>query len=71
MGIAHADGRLYVVDEYDDNVYVYTTSGVREEDREFDLVADNDSPEGATYARDRFYVVDGGSDRVFVYWGKE
>ena len=63
-GIAHVNGRLYVVDESDNKVYAYTESGQRDAATDFDLDPDNSHPSGITYANGRFYVVDdpSGSD---------
>ena len=61
-GIAHAAGRLYVVDWSDERVYVYGTDGRRESALDFDLDVDfTTSPDGVTYADGRLYVVNGGT----------
>ena len=54
-----------MVDNEDDQVYVYTSSGQRDEDADFNLT--NTDPFGATYANNLFYVVDNGDDQVYAY----
>ena len=56
------------MDDQDDKVYAYMSSGQRDATSDFDLSSDkrNRSPMGITYANDRFYVVDIGG-RVHAY----
>ena len=67
VGIAHANDVLYVLDETDDKVYAYTTSGTRDADSDFDLDSANGSPSGVAFANDRFRVVDSTDDKVYAY----
>ena len=67
LGIAYANGSLFVVDAWTERVYAYRTSGERDPDAEFDLHPDNDSPRGIAYGKDRFYVADIGDNKVYVY----
>ena len=55
--IAYANGRLYVVDDFDDKVYAYSVSGERDPGGDFYLDPNNQSPCCITYAEGRFYVV--------------
>ena len=66
-GIAHADGRFYVVDTIDDKVYVYGESGQYEATADFDLHDDNDHAEGIAYANGRLYVLDWHDRKVYAY----
>ncbi len=66
-GIAHANGRFYVVDRGDDKVYAYRTNGQRDDGADFDLAGDNSSPHGIAHANGRFYVVDNSDDKVYAY----
>ena len=67
VGMTYANNRFYIVDEYDDKVYVYTSSGQSDSDSDFDLDPGNTHPMGMTYANNRFYVVDYYDDKVYVY----
>ena len=66
-GIAHAGGRLLVVDRADDKVYAYSTTGQRDAAADFDLAAGNDGPAGIARAGDRLLVVDSLDDKVYAY----
>ena len=67
-GIAHANGRFYVVDFTDDKVYVYATNGQRDAAADFDLDGDNGNPFDIAHANGRFYVVDNiDDDKVYAY----
>ncbi len=66
-GIAFANGRLHVPDEWDDKVFAYTASGQRDAAADFDLDPDNDGPRGIAFANGRFHVVDFFRRDVFVY----
>ena len=66
-GITYANNRFYVVDYWDERVYVYMMSGQRDTGADFDLDSDNGYPSGITYANNRFYVVDRTDERVYVY----
>ena len=66
-GLAHANDMLFVVDDFDDKVYAYTTSGGRDADADFDLDDANGSPSGIVFANDRFLVVDSLDDKVYAY----
>ena len=75
-GITFANGRLYVVDAYDDKVYAYTASGGRDPGADFGLDPANDAAHGITFANNRFYVVDDvdharhvddANDKVYAY----
>ena len=69
QGITFANGRFYVVDQSDDKVYAYQSSGQRDSASDFDLdsVSFNRFPEGITFANDRFYVIDITADKVYAY----
>ena len=67
LGIAHADGTLFVADARTRKVYAYSTVAERLTDAEFDLHADNFSPRGIAHGNDRFHVVDIFDDKVYVY----
>lgn len=69
-GIAYANGRVYVLDRFDDTVFAYQASGQRDATVEFDLHDDNADPSEIAYANDRFYVVDdpsGPEANVYAY----
>ena len=67
-GIAYANDRLYVLDDFDDRIYAYNaTSSQQEPLAEFDLDADNGDPRAMAYADGSFYVVDGTEDKVYAY----
>ena len=66
-GIVAANGLLYVLDDVDDKVYAYTTSGTRDADSDFDLDSANGSPSGVAFANDRLRVVDSTDDKVYAY----
>ena len=63
------NNRLYVVDEKDDKVYAYTSSGEREQAADFRLDSNNNDPSGITYGNNQFYVVDKepNRERIYVY----
>ena len=67
-GITYRNNRLYVVDDTDFKVFVYTSSGQRVAGSDFDLDS-NVSANGITYGNNQFYVVgeDSGDEKVFVY----
>ena len=73
LGIAHANGRLYVVNaEPDKKVYVYTVDGEHVPAADFHLHDNHREPDGIAYADGRLYVVDRFSDvewdaKVYVY----
>ena len=70
QGIAHANGRFYVVDQGADGggkVYAYREDGQRDASAEFDLDETNVTPEGIVYANNRFYVVDITQSKVYAY----
>ena len=46
---------------------MYTSSGQRVEDADFDLAGNNDDPQGITFANDQFYVPDALDEKVYVY----
>ena len=67
-GVTYADGRIYVVDDwFDDKIYAYMVTGLRDATAEFDLHAENASPVGIAYAGGRFYVMDGIDRKVYAY----
>ena len=66
-GIAHAGGRLLVVDWADDKVYAYSAAGQRDPAADFGLDAENGNPDGIARAGGRLYVVDGADDKVYAY----
>ena len=66
-GIAHAGGRLLVVDSFDDKVYAYSASGQRDAAADFGLGAGNDDSYGIAHAGGRLLVVDWGDDKVYAY----
>ena len=57
-GMAHANGRFYVVDYIDNKVYAYTVDGRRDASADFDLDNNNTRPEGMAHANGRLYVAD-------------
>ena len=57
-GIAHANGRFYVVDDQDEKVYVYPVDGRLDASADFDLDDNNSRAKGIAHANGRFYVVD-------------
>ena len=68
--IAHANGRLHVVDRNDARVYTYPLDRQRDAAPDiphFDLAAGNDSPAGITYVNDRFYIADAEDNKVYAY----
>ena len=67
VGIAHADGRFYILDAYDRNVYVYSASGQREAAAEFVIDEDSHMPRTIVHTGERFYVVDTYANGVNVY----
>ena len=67
IGIAYANGRLFVADTWTDKVYAHRTSGERDPDAEFDLAAENASPRGIAYGDGRLYVIDIFEDKAYVY----
>ena len=56
--LAHADGKLYVIDEEDGRAYAYSLSGGRVMGADFALDPDHVGPAGIAYADGLFYVVD-------------
>lgn len=66
-GIAHANGRFFVLDSQDDRVYAYRTSAARDAESDFPLHVDNSRPAAFAYANRGFYVVDVGDDKVYAY----
>ena len=68
-GITFADGRILVVDLFDDKVYAYAANGQRDASGDFDLDADNTWPTGITHAEGRFYVADLRDEKVYAYTG--
>ena len=66
-GIAFANNRFYVVDDFDEKVYAYTVSGQRDSASDFDLDSDNGSARGIAFANNRFYVVDFFDEKVYAY----
>ncbi|MXY57052.1 MAG: hypothetical protein F4Y41_11765 [Gammaproteobacteria bacterium] len=67
VGIAHADGRLYVPDSVDRKVYVYTTDGDRLDAADFGLDANNVDATGIAHADGKLYVVDDEDAKVYAY----
>ena len=67
-GIAFANDRFYVVDDfYNNKVYAYQSSGQRDSASDFDLDSANGRARGITFANDRFYVADFSNDKVYAY----
>ena len=69
-GIAYANGRIYVIDRFEDTVFAYQASGQRDATVEFDLHDDNADPSEIAFASGRFYVVDdpsGPEANVYAY----
>ena len=66
VGIAYADGTLYVVDGDAGRVYGYGTDGSREASADFELVSANDRPDGMTHAEGKLHVNDS-RDTVYAY----
>ena len=62
-GIAHAAGRLYVVDWIDDKVYAYTTDGGRLSGSDFELDEGTQWAQSITHADGLFFVGVYDSDR--------
>ena len=56
--LAHADGKLYVIDEEDGRAYAYSLSGGSVMGADFALDPDHVGPAGIAYADGLFYVVD-------------
>ena len=66
-GIAFANGRFYVVDWADEEVYAYTASGGRDAAGDFELDRESVSPRGIAFANGRFYVVDWVDEKVYAH----
>ena len=66
-GIAHANGRFYVLDAFDDKVYAYTGTGQRDATADFDLDEGNSDARGIAHANARFHVVDGSGKKAYAY----
>ena len=66
-GIVYVNGVLYVLDDADDKLYAYSTSGTRDPDSDFDMDSANSSPSGVVFANDRFQVVDSRDRKVYAY----
>ena len=58
---------LYISNDDDNHVYVYTLAGARQSTREFDLHNDNTISAGITTDGTYLYVVDRSDDHVYVY----
>ena len=68
VGMAYADGRIFVLDDGSDaKVYAYTASGKRDAGADFELHGDNSWPKGIAYADGRFFVVDYVNNKVYAY----
>ena len=68
VGMAYADGRIFVLDDASDaKVYAYTASGQRDADADFELDRDNSWPKGIAYGDGRFFVVDDTDRKVYAY----
>ena len=66
-GVAHANGTLYVANEFPRKVFAYATSGERDADSDFDLDDDNSSPHRIATANGLVYVVDDFDGKVYAY----
>ncbi len=67
LGIAHTNGRFFVVDARDSKVYAYGSSGTRDRRADFHLHEDNGGPTGIVFVNGRFFVVDGSAQKVYAY----
>ncbi len=66
-GIAHHDGRLYVVDNDADQVHAYDRSGTRNAAQGFALQGGNANSNGMAYADGGFLLLDSADDKVYAY----
>ena len=66
-GVAHAGGRLFIVDDRYGKVFAYTNSGYRDPASDFVLHSDNAGPNSIAFADGRFFVVDGNDAKVYAY----
>ena len=66
-GVAHANGTLYVGNDFPRKVFAYTTSGERDADSDFDLDDDNSSPNRIATGNGLVYVVDDFDGKVYAY----
>ena len=64
-GLTYYDNAFWVVDNLDDKVYKYSTTGAYQSS--FGLSSDNGSPLGLTYYDNAFWVVDNSDDKVYKY----
>ena len=69
-GITYYGSKFYVIEDAPglDKVYVYSTSGARDVEKDFDLVS-NES-DGITYYNGKFYVISQNDNKVYVYTSK-
>ena len=66
-GIVATNGLLYVLDDVDDRIFAYTTTGGRDAASDFDLDADNGQPEGIARANGKLYVADDADGKIYAY----
>ncbi|MCY4491877.1 MAG: hypothetical protein OXC46_10545, partial [Thaumarchaeota archaeon] len=76
-GITYYDDKLWVVNQYNPSVDVYSTDGTIDADASFSLIPENDNAQGITYGDGKFWVVnwnydvdvmrDVGDNMVHVY----
>lgn len=66
QGLTVAGKRVYVVDDRNRKVYVYTMAGARHLDAEWDLDGQK-VPTGIAHSDSSIYIVDWSDDKVYVY----
>ena len=66
-GITTLDGKLWVVDTDENDVYVYNSDGTRDAASDFDLTTNNGGPTGITALNGKLWVADGTDDQIYVY----
>ena len=66
-GLVATNGLLYVLDDVDDRIYAYTTTGGRDAASDFDLDAGNGQPEGIAQANGKLYVADDTDAKIYAY----
>ena len=66
-GITFANNKFWVVDEPDNKVYAYSTSGTYDSNASFNLTSSNTHSRGITFANNKFWATDFFDNKVYAY----
>ena len=67
LTIAYYNNKFWIINEFSNKIYAYTTSGTHSPSDDFDLAAANSHPRGIAYYNNKFWIVDYNDYKVYAY----